>query len=65
MRSDQAVEAFIYMGFENLQGWRLHSLSRQSIPVLDCPHLLMVNNKQAKKLLEGMDILVMILWVTI
>lgn len=55
MRSDQSVQAFIHMGFENLQGWRLYSLSRQSVPVLDCPRLLMATSKQAKKELEGMD----------
>lgn len=49
MRSDQIVQAFSHTGFENLQGWRLHSLSGQSVPVLDCPHLLMVNSKKAKK----------------
>ena len=52
VRSDQNVQTFIYKGFEDLQGCRLHSLSRRSVPMLHCPHLLMVNNKQAKKIVR-------------
>lgn len=31
-------EGFVQSGLENLQGWRLHHLFKQSVPMLDCPH---------------------------
>ena len=27
-----------YLGPQNLQGWRLHNLSRQPVPMDECPH---------------------------
>lgn len=66
MRSDQIVQAFSHIDFENLLGWRSHSLSGQSVPVLDCPCHLTVSSKQAKREeLKGMDTLIIILWVTV
>lgn len=38
MRSDQVTWGFIQLGLEILQGWRLHDLSGQPVPVLACPH---------------------------
>lgn len=37
MRSDQVSQAFIQSGLENIQGWKVHSLPGQPVP-LDCPH---------------------------
>lgn len=38
VRSGQAVQGFIQLGLENLQGWRVLSPSGQPVPMLDCPH---------------------------
>lgn len=34
MRPDHLAQGFVQTGLENLQGWRLHNLSRQSVPPL-------------------------------
>lgn len=36
MRSDQVTQGLIQSGIEILQGWRLHSLSEEPVPVMDC-----------------------------
>jgi len=33
--SDQVAQGFVLLGLENLQGWRLHKLSRQPAPPPD------------------------------
>lgn len=30
MRSDQVAQGLIYLGLENLRGWRLHKMSGQN-----------------------------------
>lgn len=38
LESDQLTHSFIQLSLENLQGWRLHILSKQTIPLPDCSH---------------------------
>jgi len=33
VRSDQGAQCFARLGLENLQGWRLHSLAGQPVPL--------------------------------
>jgi len=35
---DQVAQGHVPLGFEYLQGWRLHSLSVQPVSVFDHPH---------------------------
>jgi len=35
MGSDQVAQGFDQLGVGNLQGWRLHSLCEQCVPLLD------------------------------
>lgn len=38
LRSDQADKGLIQSGFESPQRWRLHHLSGQPVPLLECQH---------------------------
>lgn len=38
LESDQLTQGFIQLSLEKLQGWMLHILSKQPIPLPDCSH---------------------------
>lgn len=38
MRSAQVAQGVVELGLEALQDWRLHNLSGESLPMLDCPN---------------------------
>lgn len=38
MRTGEVTVGFIKLDLENLQVWKLHSLSGQPASLLDCPH---------------------------
>lgn len=37
-QQEQVVPGCVLLVFEYLQGWRLHILAGQPVPVFDCPH---------------------------
>lgn len=47
MRSDQVALSFIKSGLENIQGWKLHNLYGQTVPLLGCPHGRLLGSSEA------------------
>lgn len=38
LSSNEVAQGFIQLGLENCQGWSLHSLSVEPVPLPACPH---------------------------